>query len=57
MKKIIYKILGDLIMFLCSMQWKYYNKDIFYVKGNGNDDGKYLLYTERKNIAERMHKF
>jgi len=46
-----------LILFLCRIYYKKYNKAIFYIKGTGKDMGRYLLYTENPNTAERMDRF
>jgi len=50
-------MITKLIVLLCSLQYKKYGKPIFYIKGNGKDEGIYLLYTQRKDIAKRMDDF
>ena len=47
-------MISKLIMWLCSIQYEKYGKSIFYIKGTGKDYPKYLLYTEQKNVADRM---
>lgn len=50
-------MLAKIIMFLCSIYYKKYNKPILYIKGTGKQYPHYLLYTEDKNIYDRMNKF
>lgn len=46
-----------IIMWLCHIKYKKYGKPIFYIKGTENDYPKYLLYTEDKNVYQRMDWF
>ncbi|WP_169829602.1 hypothetical protein [Clostridium estertheticum] len=50
-------MLANIIMFLCSIYSKKYNKPIAYIKGTGKQYPCYLLYTESKKVYERMDKF
>lgn len=50
-------MLAKIIMFLCSMHYKKHKKPIFYIKGNGKDYPKYLIYTENENVYKRMDNF
>jgi hypothetical protein len=45
------------IMFLCSILYKKYNKPILYIKGTGKDYPRYLLYTQDENVYKRMDEF
>lgn len=45
------------IMWLCHIKYKKYNMPIFYIKGNGKDYPKQLLYTEDKRVYQRMDNF
>lgn len=46
-----------IIMWLCHIKYKKYDKPIFYIKGTENDYPKYLLYTENENVYQRMDWF
>ena len=48
------KNMARFIMWLCHRQYKKYGMPIFYIKGTGKDYPNYLIYTEDKNIYERM---
>lgn len=50
-------MLIKLIMFLCHIEYKASSYPIMFIEGNKKDDGKYLLYTENKNVARRMKDF
>ena len=50
-------MVANIIMFLCRLQYKKYHKAIFYIKGTKEKYPRYLLYTEDKNVYERMDKF
>lgn len=45
------------IMWLCHIRYKKFGMPIFYIKGNGKDYPKQLLYTENESIYQRMNKF
>lgn len=57
MRYFLSKAICYLIMFLCKIEYAYLKNDIYYIKGTGKDLGKYLLYTEKENIALRMDNF
>ena len=57
MKKKINSVISHIIMFLCHVLCKYYDKDLFYIKGTGSHHCKYLIYTEKEETAKRMDKF
>ena len=50
-------MLTNIIMFLCHIQYKKYRKAIFYIRGTGKQYPNYLLYTEDKNVYQRMEDF
>lgn len=45
------------IIWLCHIRYKKFDMPIFYIKGNGKDYPKYLLYTEDERIYQRMNEF
>lgn len=47
----------NIIMWLCHIMYKKYGMPIFYIKGNGKDYPKHLLYTENENVYQRMDRF
>lgn len=46
-----------IIMWLCHIKYKKYNMPIFYIRGNGKDYPKQLLYTEDEKVYQRMDNF
>ena len=46
-----------LIMWWLHRQYIKFGMPIFYIKGNDKDMYKYLLYTEDRNVYERMEHF
>lgn len=50
-------MIARIIMFLCSIEYRKNKKPIFYIRGNGKDYPKYLLYTENENVYKRMNEF
>ena len=50
-------MIDRLIMWLCHIRYKKYDMPIFYIKGNGKDYPKQLLYTENESIYQRMNRF
>lgn len=50
-------MIDKLIMWLCHIRYKKFDMPIFYIKGNGKDYPKHLLYTEDESIYQRMNKF
>jgi len=50
-------MLANIIMFLCSIYYKKYNKPIAYIRGTVKQYPRYLLYTEDEKIYQRMDKF
>lgn len=46
-----------LVMLWLHREYKKYGKPIYYIRGTGEDYPKYLLYTEDKQIYQRMDKF
>ena len=57
MMEIIMCIITRLAMKLLHVCYKYYNEDIFYVRGTGKHYPKYMLYTENPNTYQRMENF
>lgn len=50
-------MVDKLIMWLCRIQYKKHKQPILYIKGNGRDYPRYLLYTENENVYKRMDRF
>ena len=50
-------MLAKIILWLCHIMYKKYNDPIIYIKGNGKDYPKYLLYSEDERVYKRMDKF
>ena len=53
----IIEVIDKIIMWLCHIRYKKYGMPIFYIKGNGKDYPKQLLYTEDENVYQRMSEF
>lgn len=53
-------MISNLIFLLLRIQSKKTRKEglpIFYIKGNGKDYPRMLLYTENENVYQRMENF
>lgn len=46
-----------LVMWWLHRQYIKFGMPIFYIKGSDKDMCKYLLYTEDRNVYERMERF
>lgn len=57
MKSILIDITTHIVMFILHWHYKYFGKDIYYIRGTDKDYGKYMLYTEKVETAERMREF
>ena len=50
-------MIARLVFWWLHKQYTKYNKPIYFIKGNGKDFPKYLLYTEDEHVYKRMENF
>lgn len=50
-------MLKKVVMWYLHQQYKKYGRSVFYIRGTGSDYPKYLLYTEKESVYERMDEF